>query len=566
MWICGAGGAENKETGILEEIQLENCYRNNAGVYSIWDSVLYEKIAFQPNLRMLLNCSCHGATVSNGAIESVDAWQLTSQTRFTVHARHFIDCSGDSILAPAAGADFRTGREAREEFDEDIQPFVGDDKTMGNSLLIQLRKTDEPQDFIPPRWAYKFTSPEDFPRRMHGINGHNFWWIELGGLNDTIHDAERIRDELMKAAYGVWDYIKNRAPEREKARNWALEWLGSLPGKRENRRFMGPHILTQNDIRSGGKFDDMVAYGGWSMDDHHPAGLLYPGAPTIFHPAPCPYGIPYRSLFSRNISNLFFAGRNISVTHAALSSTRVMATCCLLGQAVGTAAALCVELGCAPAALYPSLVPRLQQQLMHDDVWLPGLRRQVSDLTRTASVDGGEKAELVRDGIDRDFEKEPHSWQADQGTPLTFRWSAPVTVEGLRLVLDSDLRDVKRMPCSFPLKGNRCAVPKRLLKAFRVEALRHGTWETIHRTEENYQRLVYVKAQAECEGIRLIPEGSWGAESPRVLAMDVLERFTGNVPTAPEGPSWASRIAAADPEDLRPPDNGGEEERRVPGA
>ncbi len=137
----------------------------------------------------------------------------------------------------------------------------------------------------------------------------------------------------------------------KRAKDWAIEWIGSLPGKRENRRYVGDHILTQNDIRAGGQFDDIVAYGGWSMDDHHPAGLYYPGHPTIFHPAPSPYGIPYRSLYSRNIENLLFAGRNISVTHAALSSTRVMATCAIIGQAAGTAAALCTEHNCAPRSL-----------------------------------------------------------------------------------------------------------------------------------------------------------------------------------------------------------------------
>ncbi len=340
MWICGAHGEDNKETGLLEEIQLEHCYRNPGGNWSIWDSILYEKAAFQPNLRLLLNATCLDAETSGGRIQCIRAWQLTSQTRFIIAASQYIDCSGDSVLAPPTGADVRSGREASHEFDEDIQPSRADRKTMGNSILIQLRRTDDPQTYIPPVWAYRFDKPEDFPFRMNGVNGTNFWWIELGGIHDTIHDSEYLRDELLKCAYGIWDYIKNRAPQRDEAATWALEWIGSVPGKRENRRYMGPHVLTQNDIRAGGQFDDIVAYGGWTMDDHHPAGLLYPGRPTIFHPAPSPYGIPLRCLHSRNIRNLFFAGRNISVTHAALSSTRVMCTTSILGQAAGTAAAL----------------------------------------------------------------------------------------------------------------------------------------------------------------------------------------------------------------------------------
>ena len=348
MWICGAHGRNMKETGILEEIQLENCYRNPTQIYSIWDSVLYEKARFCPNLKLLLNTTCNNAEMDDGRIASITAWQLTSQSWHTIFARIFIDCSGDSVLAPLTGAAVRVGRESAAEFDEDIEPSTADNRTMGNTLLIQMRQTDSPQPFIAPRWAYKFRSPSDLPNRRGQVTGDNFWWLEVGGLNNTIRDAEMLRDELMKIGYGIVDYLKNYSPHKAEAENWTLEWMGSLPGKRENRRYVGEHILCQNEIRDGGKFEDIVAYGGWSMDDHHPAGLLYPGKPTIFHPAPSPFGIPYRSLVSRTVPNLMCAGRNISATHAALSSTRVMGTTSLLGQAAGTAAAMCIAVRVRP--------------------------------------------------------------------------------------------------------------------------------------------------------------------------------------------------------------------------
>jgi hypothetical protein len=555
MWICGAHGRDNKETGILEEIQLENCYRNPGLNYSIWDSVLYGKALFQPGLTTLLNTTCTAAEMDGNRIAAVTCWTLTSQTWHTIHARHFIDCSGDSILAAVTPAAFRIGRESREEFGEDIEPPVADDKTMGNSLLIQIRRTDEPQPFIPPRWAYKFTKPSDLPHRLNGVKGQNFWWIELGGLKDTIRDAEAIRHELMRVVYGVWDYIKNRAPQRDEAENWAVEWIGSLPGKRENRRYEGDHILTQNDVRAGGRFDDIVAYGGWSMDDHHPAGLLYPGKPTVFHPAPSPYGIPYRSLYSRNIENLLFAGRNISATHAAMSSTRVMATCAVIGQAAGTAAALCVKLNCDPSSLAGGeRLKQLQQTLMDDDCWLPGLPRLISPLARVASLKGGgDGLPRLLDGTDRDRDTERHAWSGPCNTAIEYRWAQQVNIGAVRLTFDSNLNHDKRMPCSYPQSGNRCLVPAALVRGFRIEAEDgSGNWSTLFRQDDNYQRLVRVPLNVRAQALRLVPEQTWGEAAARVFAFEPLEAAA-EVITVAEGPPWRDVVAKVDPADLAPP-------------
>lgn len=353
MWVCGAHGQGNRETGIIEEIHLENMYRNPGGNWQIWDSVLYEKARYQENLTLLLNCSCNSAQTIDNKIISVTGWQLTTETTHTVQAAYFADCSGDSILAHLAGAEYRIGHEARAEFNEDIAPEITDRETMGMSCLIQAREMSTPQKFIPPAWAKKFPDHDSMSNRGHEFKnpeGNNFWWIELGGVNDSIHDTEMLRDELLKIAFGIWDHIKNQGDHG--ADNWVLEWIGFLPGKRESRRCVGDILMNQHDVRAGGTFDDVVAYGGWSMDDHHPGGFWYPGHPTIFHPAPSPFGIPYRTLYSKNIDNLWFAGRNISMTHVAMSSSRVMATCSTLGQAVGTAAAIAKKHSLSPRGVY----------------------------------------------------------------------------------------------------------------------------------------------------------------------------------------------------------------------
>ncbi|XHR30975.1 MAG: FAD-dependent oxidoreductase [Chthoniobacteraceae bacterium] len=556
MWICGAHGEHNKETGILEEIQLENQYRNPGGNYSIWDSVLWAKIFFQLNLTPFLNCSCTEAEMDGNRIVAVKAWQLTSQTWHEIQAKLFIDCSGDSILAPATGANFRTGREARAEFDEDIQPQQADSKTMGNSLLIQMRRTDEPQQFIAPSWAYKFECPSDLPHRINGVNEDNFWWLEVGGLQDTIRNAEPIRDELMRITYGVVDYIKNRAPERAQAGNWAVEWIGSLPGKRESRRYLGDHVLTQNDVRDGGRFEDIIAYGGWSMDDHHPAGIYFPGKPTIFHPAPSPYGIPYRSLYSRNITNLLFAGRNISVTHAALSSTRVMATCAILGQAAGTAAALCAKHARNPRDLNSGAPLReLQATVMEDDCWLPTLRREISQLAHSGCLsDQGDNAAALLDGLDRDRKGENHAWSGPQGANIDFQWMERVKIDGARIVFDSDLNFTKRMPCSYPCSAEQRKIPASLVKAFRLECINNsGKWQTVFREGNNYLRLVYVPLAIESTKLRLVVEETWGAPDARIFAFEPLSSCRTKVPAIPKGETFAEVRSKISPQDFSPP-------------
>ena len=322
MWICGCWGY--METGLVEELRQENIFRNPTGNYSVWDLLLYEKLRFQENLTLLLNCSCLDAEMDGNSIKAVKGWQLTTQEFHRVEAKLFADCSGDSILAPLTGANFRWGREGKAEFGESMAPEHADSCTMGMSCLMQTREMPERQEFKPPWWSNRYPDDSALENRYHLMNPlQNFWFLELGGEGNTIADTEKLRDELLKTAVGVWDHIKNHG--EHEAENWALDWIGFLPGKRESRRYEGDYIMTQDDILSGRHFPDSVAYGGWPLDDHYPAGFLHKGEPNTHVYPERPYGIPLRSLYSNNVANLFFAGRNISVSHMALSSTRVMA-------------------------------------------------------------------------------------------------------------------------------------------------------------------------------------------------------------------------------------------------
>lgn len=524
MWICGAHGENNLETGLVEEIQLENLYRNNYPNFSIWDSILHEKAAFQENLTLLLNCSCNSAETKDNEIKSVKGWQLTTETWHTVNAKLFADCSGDSILAPLSGAEFRQGREARSEFNESIAPEIADRRTMGMSCLIQARKTEEEHKFISPAWAHKYTDDSALANRGdHNMTGYeNFWWLEIGGEGDTLHDAEINRDELLKIAFGVWDHIKNHGDH--KAEKWVLDWLGFLPGKRESRRYVGDYIMTQNDVRSEGRFEDIIAYGGWSMDDHHPAGFRHPGEPTIFHPAPSPYGIPYRCLYSKNIKNLFFAGRNISVTHSAMSSTRVMRTCALLGQAVGTAASIAIKNSLSPRGVYTDKINELKQSLMEDDCYLPWNKRKVSSLAmkaKLASSDSG--AENLRNGFDRPVGADKNSWTGKAGSYVEFNFEKEEEIRKIRFVFDSNLnRGILNVPAMYPPAYEKYRTPQTLVSDFHIETKDgNGSWKEVLSVKENHQRLVWAEAGFKAKSLRIVIDKTWGAEKVNVFSIDL---------------------------------------------
>jgi FAD dependent oxidoreductase len=522
MWVCGAHGDNNLETGIIEEIRLENLYRNNYPNYSVWDSILYEKVRFQENLTLLLNCSCNDAEMDGDKIKGITGWQLTSETWHKVEAKYFADCSGDSILAPLSGAEFRYGREASSEFGESIEPEKADDNTMGMSCLLQCRETDSPQEFIPPSWANKYTCPEDLPNRSTTmIPTQNFWWLEIGGQQDTIHDCEEIRDELLKTSFGIWDYIKNH--DEQDASKWVIDWMGFLPGKRESRRYVGDYIITQNDVTAEGKFEDIVAYGGWSMDDHHPEGIKYPGKPTIFHPAPSPYGIPYRSLYSKNIDNLFFAGRNISATHAAMSSTRVMATCSLLGQAVGTAAAFAVKNSLSPRGVYKEKINELQAQLQADDCWLPGKKRTISELCEKAELlSSCESAELLRNGFDRTIGEDNNYCTVKKGDYLEYRFEHAQDISELKIIFDSDLsRMARNMLSNYPQDMPKYSPPETLIKSFALTIEdKNGKSSEIFNTDNNYQRLFRLDKKIKAKAIRLTIQES-RQETSKIFAFDI---------------------------------------------
>jgi hypothetical protein len=409
-------------------------------------------VVSEPNITLLLETALYAASMNNGRITEALARCDKSEHLYRIRAKMFCDCTGDSRLALEAGAEMRTGREARAEFGEPLAPERPDNRTLGSSILFTSRLHRTPMPFTPPRWARKIGTEQLLHR---GINSweYGYWWIEWGGDHDIIADNERIRFELLSIVMGVWDYIKNSG-EFPDSKYWAMDWVGMMPGKRGSRRLIGDHVLTQQDLMQG-RFADAVAIGGWPMDAHPPEGFDRPDLPpnTTLRP-PEVYDIPLRSLYSRNIANLFMAGRNISASYVAFTSARVMATCGVEGQAIGTAAAQCVETGRTPREIAndPRQIARLQETLLRDDQTIKGRpNRDPLDLARRASVTASADehtapARVVLDGWTRDVPNakgdpvEVHHWAARTPAWIELTWPEPQRIREIQVTFDSGFR------------------------------------------------------------------------------------------------------------------------------
>ncbi len=496
-----------REGGLIEEFRLADAVNNPQRSFELWDMLLYDKVVSEPNITLLLETTLYSAAVKNGRITEAMARCDKSESLYRIRAKMFCDCTGDSRLGLEAGAEMRTGREARSEYDEPLAPTEPDNRTLGSSILFTSRLYHKAMPFTPPSWARKIGKQQLLHRKIDTWE-YGYWWIEWGGDKDIIIDNERIRYELLAIVMGVWDYIKNSGDFPD-SRNWAMDWVGMMPGKRGSRRLLGDHVLTQQNLMQG-DFPDGVAIGGWAMDAHPPEGFDRPDLPpnTTLRP-PEVYPIPLRSMYSRNISNLLMAGRNISASYVAFTSSRVMATCAVIGQAVGTAAAQCIESGILPRDLAgsPKHVEHLQQTLLRDDQTVKNVRNQdARDVARQASVvasaeKDNAKAALVIDGYTRDIPDkrgdpmEVHQWAApvSDGKPawIELRWQKPQRIRHVQLTFDSGFRRQLTLSAQNAVNNGikRAAQPETVRDYAVVGQSPDGATHVLASVKGNFQRL-----------------------------------------------------------------------------
>lgn len=508
----GAHHAYGREGGIISEIlaaeRAGNHETTNEGGWtnSVFDMACYNIANREPNLTLYLNTTVADVMLDGGPwalaleakrqpthtqrgyyfrpaagdgkrITAVKAQVGNAELMRVVAGDIFIDCTGDGVLAHLGGCEWRMGSEGKNEFQELHAPAVASTDTMGNSIHIRAKDMGRPCPYTPPDWAVKHSDPDYFYKQGRpptDVRG-GYWWIEIGMPWHTIHDNETIRHELTRHALGVWDWMKNHDPVMKgRCKNFALDFIGQVPGKRESRRIAGLTFLNENDIVANTAHPDEIAHGGWFIDLHTPGGLLAKTSEP--HAAEGyaqhtdyavksyvgPYGIPLGVCIARDLDNLFMAGRCVSVSRAALGTVRVMGTTALMGQACGTAAAVAVREKSTPARVRTTHMGEIQQTLLRGDVFLPHIeRRDEKDLAPRAAVKASSEA------LSRGMGPQDHYVSGGQGIlpapeALLTGWALDNLRGQLIAVGNGDLTTVKlclsnttAKPLSVPLRLQR---------------------------------------------------------------------------------------------------------------
>ena len=560
MHICGADENGHKpnltEGGILHELLLKNKSRNHHFSYALWDLTLYELVKEEPNLTVHFNTSMTDCVVENDRIVSVSCFQSTTEYNIEITADIFADCTGNATLGYFSGADYREGSESCREFDEPHAPENADNNRMGNTILFKAVKKDTPVAYTPPHFAktlseeqlkYRLHSkfhtvdassaadPEAFTRAATGSSSgidYGYWWIELMGEGeDFVGQYEKVKDDLLAYVYGVWEHIKNGGEHG--AEYYELDWVGMLPGMRESRRLEGDYILNENDIFENRIFPDAVAYGGWPVDIHCPNGLLdFEALPSEVFSFDGAYTIPWRSYYSKNIKNLVMAGRNISTSRLGMASTRVMGTCSVGGQAVGTAVSLMKKYNCLPCELLPH-IEELQQILLKDDCFIPSVYNNdkndllsSSDIT-ASSFKSGYEASNISNGVSRPTDEGENAWHSDgigkTGEYLTLKFGRKEKISSVQLTFDSGFSYPIKMTLSENRqKQQRKGVPEELVKDFSIKLLSKENIVFEKEIKNNILRLCRVNFEpVECDEIRIIFKETHGAQDIRVFEVRV---------------------------------------------
>ena len=334
--------------------------QHNAGHKSNYeDEKKLNLLLAEKNITLILGTHVTRVEKNGSKIAAVIGQEITTGEECIVRGKLFADCTGDGDVGYLAGADYRMGRESKAETGEPRAPEKADSLVMGTSVQWYAEDCGKESTFPECPWALQFDEKTYRP-----ITRGDWDW-EAGLNQNQITEIEYIRDHALRAVYGNWDYAKNRSSKKEKFTQQELQWVAYIGGKRESRRLMGDIVLKEQDLLESKQYDDGTFTTTWDVDLHYPKIIEgFEGEPFLSY---CktekikPYAVPYRCLYSRNVDNLFMAGRNISVTHVALGTVRVMRTGGMMGEVVGMAASICKENNVMPRGVYQHHLPKLKE-------------------------------------------------------------------------------------------------------------------------------------------------------------------------------------------------------------
>lgn len=544
MGVPVSGGSsigKGRESGLNEEIGRIHSYN----FLSKWATAAEQVIANEPNITLFLNEHVFEAeTDKDNKIKAVKSFDMIdgSHTRYT--ADLFADCTGDGWLGYYAGAEVRLGRESKGETGEMNAKDIADSITMSGSLMqnsilgYQAVDTGKPYTFVTEDWFYDLRMNEEGyvkhrPRYENGVRAGN-WWTENHGRNDDLWDPEWARDDLIMVSLSYYNWIKNHSPLAEKAANYQLKYIPVTNAKRETRRLIGDILVTENDILERKVFDDRVGYFIWKLDVHHPLGIFSPESPYDYENNISPASLPLRMLYSKDVPNMFMAGRHVSCTHAALGSARVQGTTGMMGQAVGSAAAMCLKYETTPRGLVNNHMPELQQQLLKDDMTIPHLRNEdPDDLALMANVKASshksfeDGVQNVINGLSRpvddDWEmwigKVPNNmWISDPGNDMP-QWveldfGGKQKLNSVYLTFDTNLHP-KRYTTWEQKPEER--MPPECVRDYQVQVEKDGKWETVADVTKNYQRRrIHNFDTVETSKLRVLITATNGDKSARI--------------------------------------------------
>ena len=348
---------------LLNEIGPDK-YGNARGAYHYQDEKKMDTVKAEKNIDLYLGYVVTGAEKKDDQIQSIVALEATKQNRIKISGKMFADCTGDAHLAVMAGAETHMGREPRSQYDEPLAPEKADDLTMGVSIEWYCEDWNTPCDF-PNTLDWGLKLDESTVEPVHRAN----WYWEVGMKDDQIADAEKIRDYGMYVAYSTFSYCKNRYLKKEDWICTHLTWVSNVAGKRESRRIIGDYVLREKDVTHHTVYKDGVVPTSWLIDQHFPLEKnekVYPGNEWLtvgVLTTVDSYPVPYRCYYSKDVKNMFMAGRDISVSHITLGTVRVMRTCAMGGEVVGMAAAVCKNHAALPRDVYTTYFADLQKLL-----------------------------------------------------------------------------------------------------------------------------------------------------------------------------------------------------------